>query len=102
MKILSEEKSKSLAERNGWSPAYAEGNVAGETMRRSGKALSMYALVGMDDYARGFRAGYFERQNPGRELAKRRRKLEWAPKSVRLVDAEVSTDSTDYLQNVAR
>ena len=63
MKLLSTERSKHLAEHNGWSLAYAQGNVDGETSRRLGKAPALHALVGIDEYSLGFRAGYFERQN---------------------------------------
>ena len=64
MKILSEQKSKVLAERNGWSLDFAEGFLKGEYSRRSSARLSSYAMVGLDDYCLGLRAGYFERQNP--------------------------------------
>jgi hypothetical protein len=60
---LSTEKSKHLAEQNGWSLAYAQGSVDGETSRRLGKAPALHALVGIDEYSLGFRAGYFERRN---------------------------------------
>ena len=64
MKVLSEEKIKVLAERSGWSPAYAEGYIDGETSRRRGTTPSKYAQIGIDEYCLGFRAGYYERQNP--------------------------------------
>ena len=64
MKVLTKEKFKVLAETNGWSLDHAEGYVDGETCRRRGKTPSKYALIGIDEYCRGFRAGYFERQNP--------------------------------------
>lgn len=63
MKVLSNEKFRVLAEHNGWSLAQAEGYVDGETFRRRGKPASQYALIGIDEYCRGFRAGYFERQD---------------------------------------
>ena len=63
MKVLSTERSKQLAELHGWSLAYAQGSVDGETSRRLGKAPALHALVGIDEYSLGFRAGYFERQN---------------------------------------
>ena len=63
MKVLSTEKSKLLAEQNGWSLVHAQGYVDGETSRRLGKAPALHALVGIDEYSMGFRAGYFERQN---------------------------------------
>ena len=64
MKVLSMEKSKVLATRNGWSLAHAEGYIDGETFRRRGKTPSMYAQIGIDEYCLGFRASYYERQNP--------------------------------------
>jgi hypothetical protein len=62
MRILSREKFKVLAEKNGWSPAYAEGYVDGESFRRRGKRPPNYVLIGIDEYCQGFRAGYFERK----------------------------------------
>ena len=59
MKFLSREKSKVLAERNGWSQARAEGYIDGERALRRNTAPPKYVLVGIDDYCRGFRAGYF-------------------------------------------
>ena len=63
MKVLASERSRQVAEQNGWSLAYAQGSVDGEAFRRAGKAPSLHALVGIDQYSLGFRAGYFERQN---------------------------------------
>jgi len=63
MKVLANERSKQLAEQNGWTLAFAQGNVDGESSRRLGKAPALHALVGIDEYSLGFRAGYFERQN---------------------------------------
>jgi hypothetical protein len=64
MKVLSEEKIKVLAERNGWTPAFAEGFVDGESFRRRGTPPTMYARVGIDDYCLGFRAGFYDRSRP--------------------------------------
>ena len=63
MKVLCKEKSKVLAERNGWSLAHAEGYIDGETFRQRGKTPSTYAQIGIDEYCLGFRAGYYERLN---------------------------------------
>jgi hypothetical protein len=63
MKILSKEKIKVLADKNGWSLAKAEGYIDGETFRRRGKLPSIYAKIGIDEYSLGFRTGYYERQN---------------------------------------
>ena len=78
MKELPKEKFKVLAEVYGWSPEYAKGFVDGEISRLRGKKPSEHALIGIDDYCLGFRAGYFERQNlasteesPGRPSARR-------------------------------
>jgi hypothetical protein len=87
VEILSDEKSKVLAEQNGWSRAYADGYVAGETLRRQREErLPLFAMVGIDEWARGFRAGFFTRQNPDRsqvrvagtpEMAQTHRRSNW-------------------------
>ena len=71
MNILSREKFKVLAEKNGWSLDHAKGFVDGESSRRRGKSPSKLALIGIDEYCLGFRAGYFERQHPGSVRAAR-------------------------------
>lgn len=63
MKVLSTEKIKVLAEKNGWSLMWAEGYVDGEAYRRRRRVPSTYAQVGIDEYSLGFRAGFYERQN---------------------------------------
>jgi hypothetical protein len=69
MKVQSKEKFKVLAERNGWSLDHAQGFVDGESSRRRGKPPSKYALIGIDEYCLGFRAGYFERRQQDRASA---------------------------------
>ena len=59
MKVLS--KVNLLAQRNGWSIAYAQGFVDGEMSRRRSALPSAYARVGIDDYGQGFRAAFYER-----------------------------------------
>ena len=61
MKLLSDEKLKMLSEKHGWSIARARGYIDGETFRRLGTIPSTYALVAIDDYGLGFRAGYYVR-----------------------------------------
>jgi hypothetical protein len=53
------------AEEKDWSVARAQGYMEGVSSRRRGKSPSKYALVGIDEYCLGFRAGYFERRRPG-------------------------------------
>lgn len=62
MKVLS--RVQVLAERNGWSITRAQGFLDGEMSRRRGVPPSTFAQVGIDDYALGFRAGYYERAEP--------------------------------------
>ena len=62
---LSQEKAATLAEQMNWPHAFAEGYIAGQSERWRGNPPSSYIMVGMDHFARGFRAGYFER--PTRE-----------------------------------
>jgi hypothetical protein len=73
MKLLSTEKSKFLAEQNGWSLDHARGFVDGETFRRLGKTPPRCVVIGIDNYSLGFRAGYFERQSQDSERVVRRR-----------------------------
>ena len=63
VKVLSKEKCQVLAERNGWSLERAKGYVDGETCRLRSKKPSKYALIGIDEYSLGFRAGFYERRN---------------------------------------
>lgn len=62
MKVLSEEKIRALATRNGWSLARTEGYLDGETFRRRNLPPSKYVQVGLDEYCQGFRAGYYDRR----------------------------------------
>lgn len=55
--VLSEEKIKATAR----STAHARGFVEGEACRMRGGAVLTYCMVGLDDYAVGFRTGYFDR-----------------------------------------
>ena len=64
MKILSKEKSKVLAKRNGWSLARAEGFVDGQRCRRLGIRPSTYVQVGIDEFCLGFREGFYKREFP--------------------------------------
>jgi hypothetical protein len=45
------------------SAAYADGVADGQSARTIGSALTLYLQVGIDDYARGFRAGFFAQMN---------------------------------------
>ena len=47
----------------GPSPAYSNGMVDGQSARAEGSSLSLYLQVGIDDYAKGFRAGFFGQMN---------------------------------------
>src|SRR6185295_20189385 len=60
-KVASAKKLKVVSDRYGCSIAYAQGYLEGEALRTRGAPPSHYALVGIDDFAVGFRAGYFLR-----------------------------------------
>lgn len=45
------------------SNGYANGYADGKSARARDEVLSPYLYIGIDDYARGFRAGFFERIN---------------------------------------
>ena len=47
-----------LAKQKGWSFPYADGYLDGVDYRRRRMKPSHYLLIGVDDYAKGFRAGY--------------------------------------------
>ena len=46
-------------ESEGPSDPYASGVADGQSARAEGGALTLYLQVGIDEYARGFRAGFF-------------------------------------------
>ena len=64
MRDLPKEKFKVLAAMYDWSLDYAKGYVDGEISRLRGRKASEHALIGIDEYSQGFRAGFFERRNP--------------------------------------
>jgi hypothetical protein len=43
----------------GPSAVYATGVADGQSARAEGGTITLYLQVGLDDYARGFRAGFF-------------------------------------------
>jgi len=56
------ERLKNLVSANeGASAAYANGVADGHCARASGLSVTIYLQVGIDDYSKGFRAGYFDR-----------------------------------------
>jgi len=63
------EKSVVLAEQNGWPINSAKGYVDGEVFRKRRKDPPLHAMVGIDGYSEGFRAGYFDRPLTAHESA---------------------------------
>jgi hypothetical protein len=53
--------------REGASVAYANGVADGQAARAEGSSLSLYLQVGIDDYAKGFRAGFFGQMRLAKE-----------------------------------
>ncbi len=53
------------------SATYANGIADGQSARSEGRALTLYLQVGIDDYARGFRAGFFGQTNPAKTVDER-------------------------------
>ena len=47
----------------GPSTAYTNGVADGQAARAAGGLLTLYLQVGIDDYARGFRAGFFRQMS---------------------------------------
>lgn len=62
--VLSNDSAKVLAEEMGWTLDRAKGYIEGERYCRRRLALSEYHKVGIDEYALGFRAGYYGRNEP--------------------------------------
>ena len=53
----------------GRSTAFADGFIEGQCSRARNEEPSPYHDIGMDDYAKGFRAGFFNRMAPPRAAA---------------------------------
>ena len=51
------------------STAFADGFIEGQCSRARNEEPSPYHDIGMDDYAKGFRAGFFNRMTPPRAAA---------------------------------
>lgn len=51
------------------STAFANGYTDGQTARATHASLTAYLRVGIDDYARGYRAGYFARSGAAAAVA---------------------------------
>jgi len=62
MKNYPKQKFLELAKDNDWSPAFAEGYVDGQALRKRGKSAPKFLLVAIDEYSLGFRAGFFQRE----------------------------------------
>lgn len=56
---------------DGPSTAYANGVADGQSARAEGSSLSLYLQVGIDDYAKGFRAGFFGQMGLARGMETR-------------------------------
>jgi hypothetical protein len=58
MRVPLSEDFKDLAEKNGWSEAFAEGYIDGRAARTHGRQSRAYPLGDLDEYRLGFLAGY--------------------------------------------
>ena len=56
---------------DGPSTAYVNGVTDGQSARAEGSSLSLYLQVGIDDYAKGFRAGFFGQMGLARGMETR-------------------------------
>jgi hypothetical protein len=57
--------------KEGPSADYASGVADGQSARAGDGALSLYLQVGIDDYAKGFRAGFFGQMGLARTMDER-------------------------------
>jgi hypothetical protein len=58
MRVPLNEDFKDLAEKNGWSEAFAEGYIDGRAARTHGRQSRVYPVGDLDEYRLGFLAGY--------------------------------------------
>lgn len=58
MKAAAKQEFRDLAQKNGWSHAFAEGYVDGRAARTYGRLVANYPLADLDQYREGFLAGY--------------------------------------------
>ena len=58
MRAAARQEFRELAEKNGWSSAFAEGYIDGKDARTHGKLVAKYPLADLDQYREGFLAGY--------------------------------------------
>jgi hypothetical protein len=58
------EELKVMSDQNSRSAAFVNGFTDGRSARARDEVLSPYLYIGIDDYAKGFRAGFFERIGP--------------------------------------
>jgi hypothetical protein len=58
MRAPLKEEFRNLAEKNGWSEAFAEGYLDGRAARTRGAQSATYPLGDLDEYRLGFLAGY--------------------------------------------
>jgi hypothetical protein len=54
---------RSPASEGNVAPAFANGFTDGQAARAKDVPLTAYLRVGIDDYAKGFRAGFYDRSN---------------------------------------
>ena len=90
--FLAREKATALSERTSWPMAFAEGYIAGQSASWRGHPPSSYIMVGMDHFARGFRAGYFKRSTE--EMAGRS-----AGRAILSATTTLDRDSTEVAQD---
>ena len=58
MKQLQSDDFRDLAEKNGWSQAFAEGYIDGRAARTRGSQSLAYPIGDLDEYRQGSLAGY--------------------------------------------
>jgi hypothetical protein len=58
MRTSQNENFRDLAEKHGWSEAFAEGYIDGRAARTRGSQSATYPIGDLDEYRQGFLAGY--------------------------------------------
>ncbi len=63
MSDLAKEKRDKIAQETGWSPRRVQGYVEGKFYQRSEQDMPACLKVYLDEYSKGFRAGYHSRDD---------------------------------------
>ena len=64
MSDLTKEKTDKIAQELGWTPRRTQGYVEGRFCQRNGHYMPECYKIGMDEFSKGFRTGYYKQDDP--------------------------------------